>query len=177
MATMSWTHEICLFCHVKSPSFSPKHKTTCFFYRSIEPERCAVQHDLFLRGCGGGEPYEYECNFCNMPPVFCDSEIKWPNHPFCRDGRHRWSGTCDSGCCPSQCRCGEKEPTLAVTETQTTPEFLKRYAAQYAALWNKNYREAGGCDPKMFFSDDASVYVAPDGTVTDFKVLGGNHEI
>ena len=114
---MSWTYEICLFCHVKSPSFSPKHKTTCFFYYSIEPERCAVQHDLFLRSCvGGGEPYEYECNFCNMPPVFCDSEIKWPNHPFCRDGRHRWSGTCDSGCCPSQCRCGEKEPTLAVLQ-------------------------------------------------------------
>jgi hypothetical protein len=48
-------------------------------------------------------------------------------------------------------------------------EFMKQYAAEYAALWNRNYREAGGTDPKMFFSDEASVYVAPDGTVTDFK--------
>ena len=59
MIKSTWTIERCLFCKVTSPSFSPKHQTKCTLYHSCEPERCAVQHDWFLRSCGGGDTFEY----------------------------------------------------------------------------------------------------------------------
>src|ERR1035437_2470392 len=99
----------CLFCGLASPDFFKKHKTKCFYYNSIEPERCAIQHDWFLRSCGGGDPYKYECNFCNRAPILCDSELEFPPHAFCKEGKHRFSGRCYTGCCPSSCRCGGLE--------------------------------------------------------------------
>jgi|ERR1035438_172111 hypothetical protein len=97
--------ERCLFCGVTGE----KHQTKCDLYHSMEPSRCAVQHDWFLQSCGGGDPYGYVCNFCNIAPILCESALTFPDHPFCALGQHRYNGGCGDGCCPSECRCGAIE--------------------------------------------------------------------
>jgi hypothetical protein len=47
-------------------------------------------------------------------------------------------------------------------------ESMKTFVAEFSASWNRNYKETGGNDPKMFFRPEHCVYTAPDGTVTDY---------
>jgi hypothetical protein len=54
-------------------------------------------------------------------------------------------------------------------------EFIKRYAVEWAAYWNHNYKAAGGTDPKRFFRDEHCVYRTRwhgDGLQRDRQGLG-----
>lgn len=37
-------------------------------------------------------------------------------------------------------------------------EFIKQFAAEWAAAWNRNYAAVGGIDPKMVFAPKLCVY-------------------
>lgn len=89
-----------------------KHELWCPHYDSNA--RCRAQHRFFLRSCDKDRPegrYEYECNYCSVPPVFMAEEMpKQPPHPFCAEGFHYWV-TCGDSCasCGVWCSgCGKK---------------------------------------------------------------------
>lgn len=84
---MTWASTLrdpCLFCG----EIGHKHKETCELYHCVDIERCKIQHSLFLRSCGGGYPFKYECQLCSMPPIVSDVMIKQDLHPLCAGGVH-----------------------------------------------------------------------------------------
>src|SRR5208282_611315 len=75
-------------------------------YCSVDPERCQLQHSLFLRSVDPKKEkgkYKYECQLCNLPPIYADEEIKQETHPLCAQGNHHLYNACDMGCCGIAC--------------------------------------------------------------------------
>jgi hypothetical protein len=84
-----------------------KHELWCPHYSSIMPLRCAAAHTPCYRSWDQ-RGYKYECNLCNMRPVFLSYQIKKFAHPLCKKGFHYWT-SCGDGCCePWCCGCGKK---------------------------------------------------------------------
>ena len=101
-------YDPCLFCGLTRH----KHKRECQLWSSIAPERCILQHTMFLRGSNPKRTprYEYECNLCNLASIFVDDEIKQPAHPLCGVNCHHWV-TCGDSCAFCGvwcCGCGKK---------------------------------------------------------------------
>jgi hypothetical protein len=87
-----------------------KHPLACPNYRAIDKERCMVQHSMFLRSCGGGQPYVYECNMCSLPPIEFAEEQSFPMHPWCVFGHHVWETPCCGSDRSEYCFCGAIKP-------------------------------------------------------------------
>lgn len=92
-----------------------KHPMHCPNYHALDAARCAVQHEYFLRGAQtihGDRIHEYECNLCSIPPVFAVGDLKFPDHPWCAEGKHFFHDPCYCGCQGRDwfCRCGAERP-------------------------------------------------------------------
>ena len=99
-----------------------KHPMHCPNYHALAPERCAVQHEYFLRGSQtieGQRIHKYECSLCSIPPLFSSVDLDQPAHPFCAEGRHFLYAPCYCGCQGQLyfCRCGFKRPFADLSPT------------------------------------------------------------
>src|SRR5271157_4701969 len=93
-------------------------------YRSVAPERCALQHDWRLVSyCPDedrwgkkyperkGRNHEYGCNLCNVEHIFQAEELVRKPNPLCFEEKHFWLDACNDGCCPWMiCYCGASKP-------------------------------------------------------------------
>ena len=94
-----------------------KHMPQCPNYSSLDWDRCQQGHWWILRSSNPDEllRYEYECNICNLRPVFMTHEMSQDyrkTHPMCLRGEHYYiAPSCSMSCCWNgyeTCMCGAR---------------------------------------------------------------------